>query len=394
MKQLRFFSMHEQSVDFKNRLQMDMEVYGREHGVEVFSQHFDALTAWQEFMRSAIYGGQPDLAELGSTWLPDFAVMNVLRSFRSEEVHLIGGEDGFTPALWRISEWGGTRWAIPWLVDLTLVCYRRDWFARAGIAEEDAFSTAEHFAQTLQQLQEAGVPAPFVAPVRRSYILIHSLAMWLWAAGTNFVEEESKTVLLGQSQARAAIRSFLQLYRYIPSALREMSDQEADRRFIEGEAAVVLGGPWVIRGCRQSVVGENLGLAIPLGCPYIGGSVLVVWKESDYPTDAVQLVAHLTSNEFQRAFADVSPLLPARKDALDSFPLPDSAYYPLVKKALQIGRSLPAISLWGMVEDRLVTGLANAIRAMFDAPKADLDGLIDQYIMPVVRRLEISLSQA
>jgi len=29
---------------------------------------------------------------------------------------------------------------------------------------------------------------------------------------------------------------------------------------------------------------------------------------------------------------------------------------------------------------------------MFDDPQADLDGLIDQYILPVVRRLEISLA--
>ncbi len=393
MKRLRFFSMHEQSSDFKTRLQADMALYGKEHGVDIVTQHFDALTAWQEFMRAAIYGGQPDIAELGSTWLPDFAVMGVLRPFQLEEIKRLGGEATFHAPLWRAGLWGGEVWAIPWMVDLSLVCYRRDWLARVGIAEEEAFATAERFEQTLQQLREAGIALPFVAPARRSYVLVHSLAMWLWEAGTNFVDAQGKNVLLGQERARAALRSFLGLYRFIPPALHGMSDAEADRKFIEGEAAVVIGGPWVIRGCRQSVVGENLGLAIPLGCPYVGGSLLVLWKESDYPSDAVELIAHLTSAEFQRAFAAVSPLLPAHKDVLEAFPLPDPAYYSLVKKALTIGRATPTISLWGMIEDRLVTALVNAIAAMFDNPEADLDALIDQHIMPVVRRLEISLSQ-
>jgi multiple sugar transport system substrate-binding protein len=392
MKSLRFFSMHEQSSDFKTRLQADLALYGKDNGIEITAQHFDAITAWQEFMRVAIYGGQPDLTELGSTWLPDFAAMNVLRPFRLEEIKRMGGEEAFNAVLWRISKWGGDVWAIPWLVDLSLVCYRRDWFARAGIEEEGAFATAERFEQTLQQLKEAGIALPFVAPMSRSYILIHSLAMWLWAAGTNFVDVPGGTVLLGQPPARAALRAFLRLFRFIPASLRGMTDAEADRKFIEGEAAVVIGGPWVIRGCRQSAVGENLGLAIPLGCPYLGGSVLVVWKGSDYPAEAAALVAHLSGREFQRAFADISPLLPARLDALEAFPLPDPAYYTLVKQALLIGRTTPAIALWGMVEDRLVTALSHTIAAMFDDPQADLDGLIDQYILPVVRRLEISLA--
>lgn len=394
MRRLRTFFMHEQSSDFKTRLQADMALYGKERGLDVIAQHFDALTAWQEFMRAAIYGGQPDLAELGSTWLPDFAVMNVLRPFQLEDINRLGGEMAFQPALWRAGRWGSELWGIPWLVDLSLVCYRRDWLARAGIAEEEAFATIESFEQTLIRLKEAGVAVPFVAPARRSYVIVHSLAMWLWAAGTNFVDDSGKTVLLGQATGRAALRSFLRLYRLIPPALREMTDADADRRFIEGEAAVVIGGPWVIRGCLRSAVGQDLGLAIPLGCPYLGGSLLLIWKECASPADALDLLTHLTGAEFQRAFADVSPLLPARKDALEAFPLPDPAYYSLLRQALALGRTMPSISLWGMIEDRLVTGLVHAIAAIFDDPDTDLDALIDQHIMPVVRRLEITLSQS
>ncbi len=57
--------------------------------------------------------------------------------------------------------------------------------------------------------------------------------------------------------------------------------------------------------------------------------------------------------------------------------MPDALYYPLVKKALLIGRSLPAVALWGMVEDRLVAALTNAIQPVFEAPAADLERVID-----------------
>lgn len=393
-RQLRLTTMHGGVMEFVSKFQADMDLYGQERGVEILLQHFDYSIAWAEFMRMAIYGGQPDLSELGNTWLPDFVAMNTLRAFRADEIRELGGVGRFVPALWHSASPNRQEvWGIPWLIDLSLVCYRRSWLAKAGIREEEAFDTPEHFERTIRQLKDAGVALPWVAPTRRSYVIIHSLAMWLWQADTDFVDASRNAVLINQPAARTALHAFLSLYRFIPSELKDLPEAQADALFISGQAAVTISGPWVITNVLATDFRDDLGLAIPLGHPYLGGSLLIIWKESAYADDAFRLICHLTDREFQSIFPSLAGLLPARSEALDAFPLPDREQYALVQKALQLGRTLPHISLWGMIEDRLVTSLSNILADIFAHPEADLEEITERHLTPTVRRLEVVLAQ-
>jgi multiple sugar transport system substrate-binding protein len=346
-------------------------------------------------MHMTIYGGCPDVSEIGSTWINDFASMSVLRPFTTIEVRNLGSAGTFVPSTWQSSVLSGTVWAIPWFTDLSLVYYRRDLLAKAGVEEAGAFQTPKQFEQTLQQLQEAGIPVPWVVPTLRTYINIHNLAMWVWQAGEDFVDKDGKTVLLNRSGVRSAILSFLRLYRFIPKELHHLGDHEADQAFNDGKAAVVIGGPWnIVRSAKTPQVTENLGLAIPLGCSYIGGSNLVIWEQTPQASAALEVIAHLTSREFQTAIPKLIGLLPGRLDSLDAFPLPNPDLFPILLQAIQTGRSLPNLGLWGLIEDRLVNALAKMWEDILDNPRPDLEALYDQHISPLSNRLNITLSES
>jgi ABC-type glycerol-3-phosphate transport system substrate-binding protein len=141
-------------------------------------------------------------------------------------------------------------------------------------------------------------------------------------------------------------------------------------------------------------VAANLGLAIPLGCSYTGGASLIVWERTNQPAAALELIAHLTSRAFQTVFPKTAGLLPARMDSLDSFPLPDASLYPLVNQALQTGRSLPSIGLWGLIEDRLAHAIPRVWEDIFASPRPDLEELYDEHIAPLTNRLNITLAQS
>jgi hypothetical protein len=72
--------------------------------------------------------------------------------------------------------------------------------------------------------------------------------------------------------------------------------------------------------------------------------------------------------------------------------MPDPALYPLVEEALKNGRTLPAMSMWGTVEDRLVNAFAQLSADLLAHPDSDLDKLLDEYVRPVVDRLNTILS--
>jgi ABC-type glycerol-3-phosphate transport system substrate-binding protein len=276
-----------------------------------------------------------------------------------------------------------------------MVCYRRDLLAKAGIREEGAFQTPERFEQTLQQLQQAGIPAPWVVPTQRSYINVHNLAMWVWQAGQDLVDTDKKIVLFDQPAVRSAILSFFSLYRYIPKEMQHLAEQDADQMFIDGKAAVTISGPWnIIYSLRTPEVAANMGLAIPLGCSYTGGASLIVWERTSQSAAALDLIAHLTSHEFQTAFPKKVGLLPARLDSLESFPLPDPSLYPVVLQALKTGRSLPNLGLWGLIEDRLAHAIPRLWNDILAIPEPDLEALYGEHIAPLTNRLNITLSQS
>jgi multiple sugar transport system substrate-binding protein len=347
-------------------------------------------------MRMSIYGGNPDVSEIGTTWVNDFASMNTLRPFSASEVRNLGSEEAFVPGVWKSGTALGVIWAIPWLTDLSLVCYRRDLLAKAHIKEENAFQTPAAFEQTLQLLLEAGIPSPWVVPTRRSYINVHNLAMWVWQTGEDLVDTQNKVVLFDRPKVRAAIISFFSLYRFLSKEMRYLEERDADGMFISGRAAVTISGPWsIINSITQTPeVAANLGLASPLGCSYTGGSSLIIWQKSDQPAAALELIAHLTSREFQTIFPKSIGLLPGRLDSLDTFPLPHPSLYPIVLQALKTGRSLPNLGLWGLIEDRLAHAIPNLWDDILASPKPDLEALFDKHISPLANRLNITLSQS
>ena len=369
--------------------------FGKLHGMDIACQEFDYNTSWSEFMRMAIYGGSPDVSEIGTTWIHDFAAMNVLRPFSVSEVRSAGGKEAFVPAVWQSGESAGAVWAIPWMTDLSMVCYRRDMLAKAGIAEQGAFETPERFDQTLQRLRQAGIANPWVAPTQRSYINVHNLAMWVWQAGLDLVDTEKKIVLFNQPAVRSAILSFFSLYQYISKDMQLLAERDADQAFIDGKVAVTISGPWnIIHSSRTPEVAANLGLAIPLGCSYTGGASLIVWERTGQSAAALELIDYLTSREFQTSFPKTAGLLPGRLDSLESFPLPDTSLYPLVLQALKTGRSLPTIGLWGLIEDRLAHAIPRLWDDLFASPNPNLEELYDEHIAPLTNRLNITLAQS
>ena len=383
------------SAAVSSSVQADMEHFGKRNGMDITCQEFDYVTGWSDFMRMAIYGGNPDVSEIGTTWINDFAAMNVLRAFSASEVRSMGGEETFVPAVWHSGLSAGVVSAIPWMTDLSMVCYRRDLLAKAGIREQDAFRTPERFEQTLLSLQEAGIPVPWVIPTQRSYVNVHNLAMWVWQAGQDLVDTEKRIVLFDQPAVRSAILSFFGLYRFLSKEVQHLSEREADQMFIDGIAAVTISGPWnIIYSSQTPKVAATLGLAAPLGCSYTGGASLIVWERTNQSAAALEVIAHLTSREFQTTFPSTVGLLPGRLDSLESFPLPDPALYAVVLQALKTGRSLPNLGLWGLIEDRLAHAIPKLWEEVLANPNPDLEVLYDRHISPLTNRLNITLSQS
>jgi multiple sugar transport system substrate-binding protein len=384
--------------DVVSVLRPGLDRFGAKHGVHIEANMFEWETAWSELVKVALYGYGPDVSEMGSTWVGNFVAMNAFQPFSARELEAHGGVSAFLPSVWQrgLEAGRGEIWALPWLAYTRILYYRRDLLEKAGIDERSAFQTHEQLEQTLRRLTENGVAFPWGIPTRHSRDTLHNIASWIWSAGGEFASADGKHVLFNEAKARAGIRAYFDLHRYlVPSARHK---DEADSLFRQGQAAVVMSGPWMwpMDARRPDVVPQvaaNIGVAVPLGIAFVGFSYLVVWKHSRHQYLAATLVRELTSPQTLAAYAQRTGPLSVRLDALDSSPLADDPNYQVMVQALKTGRTFPQISLWGMIEDKLDIALENIWKEVLAEPQPDINAIMSKHLDPLAWRLEMTLSQ-
>jgi len=355
-------------------------------------------SVWTELVKVALYGIGPDVSEVGMNWVCNLAAMNGLRPFHATELEAMGGPAAFLEPSWK-SGWvigEAKAWAVPWLADTRVIYYRRDLLAKAGIDEHTAFQSHQHLEQTLERLQTNGVDSPLVIPTLLTANTLHNLASWVWGAGGDFVSLSGQRTRFNEAQARAGIRAYLGLHRYLAPSARGLDARQSDSFYQQGRAAVTISGPWLalpnLSQSNNSGVMANMGVAPPPGVPFVGGSDLVIWKHTQQERAALKLVQFLTSWLAQTHYCLRIGLLPVRLDVLNTSPFADHPICRVMSAEAKAGRSFPSFSAWGLIEDSLTTELAFLWSQVLAEPNLDLDAVLAERLGLLAARLDQALA--
>jgi multiple sugar transport system substrate-binding protein len=375
-----------------------VRAFEAQHRVHVRLQSWGWETSWAEIMKVALYGHGPLVSEVGSTWVASLAAMNVLRPFTALEVAGMGKAAAFLPAAWQSGLLPGdpNPAAIPWLSETRAIYYRRDLFQQAGLADITQFESNAHLEDTLAQLRGHGLAA-WTMPTRATLNTFHNLTSWVWGAGGDFVDAARRLVTFAEPAARAGMAAYFGLHRFMSPEARHLSVEESEARFMQGQAAMTISGPWLYLSPelpRTPQVAENTGVALLPGVPWVGASHLVVWKHGA-PRQvrlAVELVRYLTSLAPQIASSQHTGMLPVLTEAFSAPAFADHPVYRVVGRGLLHGRSFPAMRLWGLIEEKLTAAFGSLWAKVLTAePDASLDGLIKAELEPLAARLNKNL---
>lgn len=391
-------SIMEHGPIFDEELRSLVTRFEAEYNCPVQIQALPWRGAWSEFVRIALYKHGPDVSEVGNTWVSEFVSMNALRPFTGAETAHMGGPSEFLAPAWQSGILAGHPqsrsmvWAIPWLADVRILCYRRDLLERAGVDPESAFGNVKALAQTLARLQAAGIPMPWVVPTRRSRMTLHNIAHWVWGAGGDFLTPDMRRTAFNKAEARAGMRAYFELARFLSPGARGLEETDSDARFISGKAAVTISGPWLLK--VPSEYTAFYGQTLPPGTPFVGGSHLAIWKHTRQAEKAVELVRFLSSETAQTALFNRFGLFPTRLDVLNSDVFASDPFHRQVAEGLKAGRTFPPFTLWGLVETRLTAALADIWADILAKPEPDIDAILDRHLGPTAQRLDVTLSDA
>ncbi len=377
-------------------IQHMLDEFEQVHKIHVNLQLLDWEAGWSKLVEFALYGNGPDLSEVGSTWVMDLVRMNAVSNISPSEMTHVGEEKDFFPSNWNsgiVATSTGQPpliWAIPWTSDVRLAYYRRDLFEKANIDPTHVFEHIDSLTQAIQTLAKS-VTLPVALSTQRSRINLHNLASWIWDAGGDFLTSDRNQVAFDSPKSLRGMSHYFQLGKYIPANRHKVTDAEADRLFLSGEAATNFSGAWIlIDPSMAPIVRDNLSVVAMPSASFVGGTHLLTWKHSRKRDSALTLidfmVKHSAEHNIFPAFT-----LPAHIPSWEKIHFIAEPYFSIIIEALQQGRNFPIGRLWGLVEKRLVDTIPIIWEKVLDADGNDIETILAQNVTPLARRINMTL---
>lgn len=350
-------------------------------------------TAAHEKMLTAHVGdAAPDVAQLGNTWVPEFAAIDALEPL---DTHIAASAaispDGFFTGIWNTNIVDDSVFGIPWYVDTRLIFYRKDIFAAAGYdtMPQDWQGWLEAMRAVKRNVGEDRYPL---------YLPTNE-----WNPPIIFAQQRGASVLrdgasygaFSQPEFKAAFDFYLGLFRERLAPVQGLYDvANPYQEFARGYFAQWITGPWNMSEMKRRLPPEmqDKWATAPMpgptgpesGYSTAGGASLVLFRASKHKAEAWKLIEFLLRPEQQVRFFELSGSLPARREAWQIAKLADDEYARAFWIQLQRVYPLPAVPEIESIVQRLIEHAESSIRGGVPADvalralDADVDAMLEK----------------
>jgi N,N'-diacetylchitobiose transport system substrate-binding protein len=340
------------SEDFLKRFSKDFE---RDHPDLDLDIRIQQWTGIGEKVRTALEGDGkdgPDVIEVGNTQVPQYVDGNRLLDLTLESVTK-WGKDEWLPGLADPGQRRFHQYGIPWYAANRVVIYRKDLFEQAGLTALPR--TRQEWLTATEKLNSGGNQGIYLAGQDW-----YTLCGFIWDEGGDLATENGGR-WEGALDTPAALRG-MDFYRQLHALGRGPADADEEHppqaeEFAAGKVAQIIAVP----GLAQAVVRQNPGLEGKLGffpvpgktdtkpgAVFIGGSDLVIPRNTDQRDAAVDVVAALTGAEWNTDLARTMNYVP-NKAELASAVAGEDGVAAMAAGAAQ-GRATPGTPEWAAVE--------------------------------------------
>jgi N,N'-diacetylchitobiose transport system substrate-binding protein len=301
---------------------------------------------------TSIAGGQvPDVAEVGTTWTPEFAALG---AFVEQEKP---AEGEYVSSLVDAGTVDGKFYGKPWYAGARAYFYRTDVFEKAGVKPPTTWEEWEQVNAAIKQ--KGGGIAPI--GLSASADAIHSFLPMVWQAGGEIAEQDGDKWVsrMDSSEAVQAMDFYAGMYKkgYSPKASISWTGIEAEKAFITGQVASFIGVGWNIGDIQKQAPNLKWATApMPAGpagkrTVFAGGSHLAVFEGSKNPELAKAFVDYMAKPENVSSFADKVGLVPGTVAAIEQGPFTQHEYSGVMAKGiLEDSKSYPPTEHWGPLE--------------------------------------------
>ncbi|MFQ5856166.1 MAG: extracellular solute-binding protein [Anaerolineae bacterium] len=360
---------------WREPLERAAELWHRDHPDNPIDLDFTLvpLGELRAYLVEAVGRGEaPDISLLDSVWVAEFAERHYLQP--PTEVDPAWGSVGgksFFSGLLAANRYNSTPYAVPIGADISVIWYRRDWFAAEGLTPpatwDELLAVGRHFqhAAVRARYDLGSHPLVFVGGRQGGETTTYQLLPFLWAAGGDLIAGDRVVLDSPQShQALAFLTSLVHSEKLAPPEVVDYTWDKTVRIFAQGGAALAVGGTYEsffirsLAGWDEPSFLDNVGFmpipAAPDGQPatLVGGMSYVIYRQSLAPAQALALLDLAGREEVLGPFCERTGHHPPQIAVARNLAQAGNGFLARAAPLLEIARARPAIPEFARVSEQ------------------------------------------
>jgi multiple sugar transport system permease protein len=342
-------------------------------GARVRTQAIPWAAAHDRLLTAVAGDVTPDVVQLGTTWVPEFAAMNSLLELdgRLTAASSLSEED-FYAGSFLAAQWNDRLVSIPWYVDTRVFFYRSD------IAEQAGWS---HFPRTWEELLQFGEDVTadidgdgrtdryaFNLPSRNEDVVLPFLRQ----GGAEFLSQDFSHSTIDSRETHAALGFFRRIFDEGYAPRQSMVQSDPLQAFRRGDFVSWVSGPWMVGQINQYLPELEGSWAVapmpagPRASSFLGGCNLAIFRNSKNPELAWAFVEYCLRPDVQIDWYRRMGNLPAHREAWNDPALTGDPRWVAFRQQLEVAEPPPTIEVW----EAMVAVIRDEVESLVAARKS------------------------
>ena len=284
--------------------------------IKIHNEQLTWANGLDKIVVSIANGKQPDICEMGSTWMGRFMSEGVLVDL-TKELSSLKPEY----LMWAAAEMNGKIYGMPWMAGTRVMFYNRDLLTQNGLDPDNPPKTWEELLFAVKKIHD---PTKgfygFGMNAGEGHILYKKFLPFVWGNNGKILDDNNNFVFTSD-KTKEALEFYLKLKEYSYCEKQDLLDEA----FKHGKLGFTVSGSWNFSRFPIDAPNLNFGTClIPkpaenrgFSTSFLGGEILVIFKGCKHTEAATKFVKFLAKTE---------NTMPITKTAWTAFPAEISAY--------------------------------------------------------------------